>query len=294
MVQRMKKITTGFITTAFGILTVFHTPVYGQEQFDAPIPEIEAFDLVEYVTVGESGTYKSSVEEWCKEKVEYSLAIGSSDNSVLQVNENNEFIAVKEGKVLLIWSYTLSEETTDRLHRKWPNVDFSLPEEVICQTVYVTNNKPVYRLYHPGSGEHLLTTDKNEYRLLYKNGWKAEQSRWLSDQSDTAKLDVHRLYNPNASDHHYTADMQEIAYLLSAGWKDEGVAFHSGTLGGQAVPVYRLYNPNAITGSHHFTASLEECKALQRAGWIFEGIGFNVLPLRTDQADLGITGPEAE
>lgn len=294
MVQRIKKNIVGFTMTALGVLTALNSPVYGEEQWHAPAPEIEDFELAEYVTVGETGKFKSKVGEWRGEKVEYSIPVHSMDASVLQVSENNEFIAVSEGKAELVWTYSLTEETADRLHRKWPNVSFALPEDVGCQTVYVTKNKPVYRLYHPKTGEHLLTTDKNEYRFLSANGWTAELSRWLSDETGTAPLEVHRLYNPNASDHHYTADAQEIAHLVSVGWKDEGTAFKTSAAGAQGVPVYRLYNPNTKTGSHHFTVSATERDTLKLSGWILEGTGFTVLPLRTDRADSGNTGPEAE
>ena len=249
-------------------------------------PKIEKFELAKYLSVGESGSFKSEKSEWRGVPIEYDLNVSSSDSSILEVSEKNEYKALKEGKVTLSWTAAYSKDTLKQLEKKWPGEEFPLPAEVYCETVYVTEQKPVYRLYNPNSGEHLFTAKKIEYSWLSENGWNAENSRWLSDSEAKETENVHRVYNPNAGDHHYTSDQREIDFLQSAGWRDEGTVFQACQNSEHAVPVYRLYNPNAVTGAHHFTSSEEEADSLKTAGWAFEGVGFYVTPLRTDSADL--------
>jgi hypothetical protein len=128
----------------------------------------------------------------------------------------------------------------------------------------------VYRLYNPNSGEHLYTTDKNEYDTLGRIGWKQENVAWNSPASGDA---VYRLYNPNSGDHHYTKDLNEYNTLAGIGWKQEGVKFYSSTATDK-VTVYRLYNPNLKVGTHHYTTDKNEYDTLAKLGWKQEGIGF--------------------
>lgn len=241
------------------------------------------------MTVGERGKLESKQKIWNGVPIEYDLDIWNSDPTILEINDQNEFKALKEGKVSLSWEASYSKEMLDKLHQKWPDQEFPLPLVPFMATIYVTDQKPVYRLYHPNSGEHLFTTDKNEYKVLSENGWNAESSRWLSG-NDTS-ISVHRLYNPNAGDHHYTYDHKEIEFLKSAGWIDEGSVFNSFDQAEQNVPIYRLYNPNAQTGAHHFTESKKEADELEKAGWKFEGVAYYAKPLRTDSAGPIIQEP---
>lgn len=79
---------------------------------------------------------------------------------------------------------------------------------------------PVYRLYNRWSGEHLFTTDREEYDGLVAVGWSGEGEAWRSPaESDN---EVWRLYNPYSGDHHYTADETEYERLGDIGWNREG------------------------------------------------------------------------
>lgn len=282
----MRKFEKISIIAAAVLVSAMNAVVYAQVDTIAPEPKIEKFELAKYLSVGESGSFKSEKSEWRGVPIEYELNVSSSDSSILEVSEKNEYKALKEGKVTLSWTAAYSKDTLKQLEKKWPGEEFPLPAEVYCETVYVTEQKPVYRLYNPNSGEHLFTAKKNEYSWLSENGWNAENSRWLSDSEAKETENVHRVYNPNAGDHHYTSDQREIDFLQSAGWRDEGTVFQACQNSEHAVPVYRLYNPNAVTGAHHFTSSEEEADSLKTAGWAFEGVGFYVTPLRTDSADL--------
>lgn len=285
----MKKMTKIVLTLSIILTPLLGFPIYAQDVNTMPAPEIENFELVEYLTIGETGKIESKKEIWNGVPIEYDLDIWNSDPTVLDLNNQNEFKALKEGKINLSWEVSYSKETLGKLHQKWPGQEFPLPLIPFTATVYVTNQKPVYRLYHSQSGEHLFTTDKNEYKVLSENGWNAESSRWLSENN--ASLSVHRLYNPNAGDHHYTHDLKEIENLKLAGWKDEGSVFYSFNQSEQTIPVYRLYNPNANTGSHHFTENKKEANELEKAGWKFEGIAYYAKPLRTDLAGPIIQEP---
>ena len=78
----------------------------------------------------------------------------------------------------------------------------------------------VWRLYNRWSGEHLFTTDREEYDGLVAVGWSGEGEAWRSPaESDN---EVWRLYNPYSGDHHYTADETEYERLGDIGWNREG------------------------------------------------------------------------
>jgi hypothetical protein len=129
----------------------------------------------------------------------------------------------------------------------------------------------VWRLYNPNNGEHLYTTDANEYKVLASIGWKQEGEAWRSPKSGDA---VYRLYNPNSGDHHYTKDLNEYNTLAKLGWKQEGVKFYSSNDSANQVTIYRLFNPNLTAGTHHYTKDANEYKELGRIGWKQENIGF--------------------
>ena len=93
----------------------------------------------------------------------------------------------------------------------------------------------VYRLYNPGSGDHLYTTDANEHAVLATAGWEQEGEAF---ESDPAKgMPVYRLYNPNllVGSHHFTTDANEYRTLCSGDWKDEGIAWYGATLNADAT-----------------------------------------------------------
>lgn len=94
-------------------------------------------------------------------------------------------------------------------------------------SVPFANNRdtPVYRLYDPVSGMHLLSSDEREYDTLTRRGWQGEgvmfASPWDGDQM------VYRLYHPSSGEHLYTTDEREYRILGASGWNQEGKAFNS-------------------------------------------------------------------
>ena len=81
----------------------------------------------------------------------------------------------------------------------------------------------IYRLYNPYSGEHLFTTDANEYTTLVGLGWSYEGVNWGAPESGAS---VYRLYNQWSGDHHYTTYANERDTLVELGWEDEGVGWY--------------------------------------------------------------------
>lgn len=131
------------------------------------------------------------------------------------------------------------------------------------------SGSPMYRLYNPHSGEHLFTTDSNEYAVLPSHGWVQEGLAWTSPSSGEP---VYRLYNPYSGDHHYTKDANEYASLPALGWRQEGLVFYSDVTRG--VTVYRLFNPNVAIGTHHYTLDANEYAVLPAYGWVQEGVAW--------------------
>lgn len=145
-----------------------------------------------------------------------------------------------------------------------------------------SSRDPIYMVYNPNSGEHLLTSETGEYYQLKQKGWNGEGAKWISpveDSDDEKVMGVYRLYNPNAGDHHYTVSEAEKNMLVGKGWRDEGVKFFVRTEKNSKcqIPIYRLYNPNAESGAHHFTKNLYEVSALVALGWRNEGIAWYVI-----------------
>jgi hypothetical protein len=140
-----------------------------------------------------------------------------------------------------------------------------------------------YRLYHPGTREHLYTTDLNEYNTLPGFGWTPEGSIYrlfstAGSYGGVAAVPYYRLYNASIFQHHWTADANEYAVLPSHGWTQEGIDGYvlpspvPGTL-----PLYRLFHP---FGMHLWTTDANERNVLaSSAGWIDEGVAAFVLPL---------------
>lgn len=127
---------------------------------------------------------------------------------------------------------------------------------------------PIYRLYLPSTGEHLYTSDKNEYDTLYrKYNWGQEGIAWYAPDSGTA---VYRLYNPSLQNHLYTTDTNEVKVLTTKyGWKvdyDGAALYYSGG----DVPIYRVYN-EGLKGLHHLTTDAFEYSELGKLGWDMEG-----------------------
>ena len=143
-------------------------------------------------------------------------------------------------------------------------------EIIDTNDVYEINERDMYRLYNPNSGEHFYTASEKEKEDLVAVGWKYEGYAWKAPK--TSKTPVYRLYNPNAGDHHYTTSVAEKNNLVTVGWNYEGIGWYSDDKKG--VPLYRLYNPNAKAGAHHYTTSINEKNNLMNAGWKYEGLAW--------------------
>lgn len=132
--------------------------------------------------------------------------------------------------------------------------------------------KPIYRLYHPITGEHLYTTDKNEKDILYQqHGWGYEGIAWYAPSKGKP---VYRLYNAGLMNHLYTSDTNEVRVLTSRhGWTSDNngrPVFYSGG----KISIYRVYNYR-LRGLHHWTTDANEYNILPRHGWTQEGVVFN-------------------
>ena len=122
------------------------------------------------------------------------------------------------------------------------------------------------RLYNPYNGDHLLTADLDEMRVLEGKGWTREGVAMRSLEA----VPVYRLLAGNGK-HMLTASWEEAETLAQSGdWTHEGIACFGVRNGG--IEVFRLYNEN--DGQHLFTTDLKERDGLIEAGWKYEGVGW--------------------
>lgn len=128
----------------------------------------------------------------------------------------------------------------------------------------------VYRAYNPNNGEHLYTTNYDEFMHITNIGWHDEGVSFMTEANKEGNP-VYRVYNPNSGLHHYTTDENEKNTLVSLGWHDEKVSWYASNKP-QSAPVFRVYNPNG--GQHHYTMNQQEKNALVSYGWHDEGIAF--------------------
>ncbi|HEM3521852.1 hypothetical protein K6976_05415 [Streptococcus suis] len=206
-------------------------------------------------------------------KTQYSFTLESSDPSVLNFNENGEWIALKSGKAIIKFGVSdpsKNPKFSNELKQLGLSTNWRIQEiymEPVTVTVSNTTNA-MYRLYNPNSGEHFYTAALGEKNYLSAVGWHFEGIGW---NAPVVGEPVYRLYNPNNGDHHYTTSKGEHDILVTLGWRSENIGWQSGG----TIPVYRLYNPNALgAGSHHYTTSKGEADYLDSIGWNYEGIGW--------------------
>lgn len=129
----------------------------------------------------------------------------------------------------------------------------------------------MYRLYFPGTHEHLYTADTYERSVLLTRGWEDEGIAWYAPQESS--VPVYRLFNPYSTDHHYTKDLNEYNTLCKRGWQGEGIKWYSDE--NEGVPVYREFHPSLSVGSHNYTTDAYENKVLTtERGWKYEGIAW--------------------
>ena len=149
------------------------------------------------------------------------------------------------------------------------------PSTVVSIAESASGQTPIYRLYNPGLGKHLYTTDANEKKVLYEqHGWGYEGVGWYAPKSGKA---VYRLYNPILKNHLYTTDTNEVKVLTSRqGWQSDNqgkAVFYSGG----KISIYRLYNP--VSARHHWTTDTNEYKVLPSHGWSQEGVKFSAVQI---------------
>jgi hypothetical protein len=91
-----------------------------------------------------------------------------------------------------------------------------------------TNTVPFFRLYHPGTQQHLWTTDFNEALTLSDfTTWSYEGIiGYLLPTSGTGTVPLYRMNLPNPPIHLWTTDLNEYTVLQGRGWVAEGVVGH--------------------------------------------------------------------
>jgi hypothetical protein len=141
-----------------------------------------------------------------------------------------------------------------------------------------------FRLYSPVTGEHLYTTDTNEYAVLGTMGW-AKEGKAYRMFKDAGSFDesnfivpVYRLYHAGILQHHWTASANEASTLASLDWDYEGIAgYMLSTQKSGTVPLYRLML--AQPPLHLWTTDENEKTVLStQRGWAYEGILGYVIP----------------
>jgi hypothetical protein len=149
----------------------------------------------------------------------------------------------------------------------------------------ITNDDPLgaaaptrqYRLFYPGTGEHLYTADLNEYTVLGPSGWTQEGVAYTTlgsagSYAGAFAAPLYRLYNAVSHQHHWTSDANEAMVLGErTDWSYEGIATYvlpSAAAG--TTPLHRLALPN--TALHLWTIDTNEKNVLSQRGWLYEGV----------------------
>lgn len=166
-------------------------------------------------------------------------------------------------------AYKKGQEVFDNPDATQAEVDKATSD---LHNAYADLEQNLFRMYNRHTGEHLFTTDPDEYAYNTKLGWDAEGVAWITPKDGEAMT---RMYNPNSSEHHYTKNPKEIAGLEKLGWTNEGPKWNSETKE-KGIPVHRMYNINArnnpktIAGGHHYTLEDKERDYLISIGWTWE------------------------
>lgn len=94
----------------------------------------------------------------------------SSSHSDVDVLSTSSSSSTEPASLL---SHVVVSSTTDSTPS---SLTSSLSEEQEEETEMESANtsRPIYRLYHPVTGEHLYTPDENEKNILYQHGWHQE------------------------------------------------------------------------------------------------------------------------
>jgi len=138
------------------------------------------------------------------------------------------------------------------------------------------------RLYHPGTREHLFTTDVREYAVLAQQGWRQEGAAYTmfadsGTYNGSTTVPLYRLRHAVLG-HHWTTDPREAKVLAEGDWDFEGIpGYVLASEEGGTAPLYRLRLTSA--GLHVWTADAHEKDELcsTARGWVNEGRMGNVL-----------------
>lgn len=140
---------------------------------------------------------------------------------------------------------------------------------VVTVSADTTSVIPIYRLYNPATGEHLLAGSQSEITALTDAGWTVDG---VMCQMPTSGAPIYRLYNPTSGEHLYTMVLSEIETLKNGGWNVDGVIAYSASAE-DGTPIYRLYNNGApAISSHLLSTSQAEMDDLTSQSWVIEGI----------------------
>lgn len=128
----------------------------------------------------------------------------------------------------------------------------------------------VYRLYHPGTGDHFYTNNSFEVNSAQSGDYRFENNIGATFENGAGTL--FRLYNQAAADHFYTTNPAERTAAIAGGYASEGDVGKCDASSGvdNLRPVYRLWHPG-IT-DHFYTLSAAERDSAAASGYQFEGI----------------------
>jgi hypothetical protein len=138
------------------------------------------------------------------------------------------------------------------------------------------------RLFHPGTNEHLYTTDTVEYGALGTQGWQQEGIAYFvfegtGSYGGTYTIPLFRLYHRGIQQHLWTTDAVEVAVLIGdPAWSYEGIpGYLVPTAVAGTTPLYRMSYPSPSL--HLWTRDFTEYTVLATQGWMQEGAIGHVL-----------------
>lgn len=139
-------------------------------------------------------------------------------------------------------------------------------------------NNAVYRMRNIRTGEHLYTTDPNEYAINVRYGWVQEGLAFIGlPYSAPYNVPIVRLER-NGRRIYTIQGSKEYYNLITTGrYVSNGVVFYAYTENyfpgnTNIIPVFRMYYPK--TGAHLWTTDLNEYYANTWRGWRQEGVAY--------------------
>lgn len=145
-----------------------------------------------------------------------------------------------------------------------------------------------YRIYNPGSGSHIHTTDYNEYVTLGTWGFILEgvTGKIYSAPATVSGVELtpmYRVFNQTGGRHFWTADRNEYLTLIrfvgiNIGEGIDGFIVPSPGVQG-TIPLYRLVQTYSNPAIHHWTQLDNEYNYLPTTGvWKKEGVAAWIFP----------------